>query len=410
MDSTPLPGGPGWVDVDAPVRLALVTERRPAGGVDPARIDVLLTRARREVDDGLLPSCQVALAHHGQLVAFEAFGEATTTTRYAVFSCTKPLVAAAVWVLMGERRLDVSRRVADYIPEFATSGKDRVTVEQVLLHTSGFAHAPLGPPEWETREGRLRAFERWELSRAPGLEYEYHPSSAHWVLADLVERAGDMDFRDFVHQRVTRPAGIPDRVLGLPPGEQQGIAPLEVRGQAATADELEAVLGVRELPLGEVTNQVLVAFNRPDVRAVGVPGAGAVMRADQLALFYQALLHNPGPIWDPVVLADATGTVRCRLGDPLFGTPANRTLGLVQAGDDGLSFLRGFGTTVSPRAFGHGGAAGQIAWADPASGLSLAYVTNGIDANVIRLGLRGIDISSLAGACATGPEVRLSPA
>jgi CubicO group peptidase (beta-lactamase class C family) len=221
------------------------------------------------------------------------------------------------------------------------------------------------------------------------------------VLAEIVERVGGTDFRDFVQERVTAPAGIAHRVLGLGPEHQQGIATLEVRGETATPDELESIIGIRDLPSSEVTNEVLVAFNRPDVRAAGVPGAGAIMRADELALFYQALLHDPGGIWDPAVLADATGNVRNRLGDPLFGIPANRTLGLVQAGDDGLSFLRGFGTTVSPLAFGHGGAGGQIAWADPVSGLSLAYVTNGIDAHVIRQGRRGIEISSLAGTCAT---------
>ena len=94
--------------------------------------------------------------------------------------------------------------------------------------------------------------------------------------------------------------------------------------------------------------------------------------------------------------------MRNHFPDPLFGSPANRTLGLVRAGDDGLSFLRGFGTTVSERAFGHGGAAGQIAWADSESGLSLAFVTNGIDLNVIRQGRRGIEISTLAGACLAG--------
>ena len=386
----------------APLLLATVMD---AGGVD-----ALLARASRDVDDGLLPACQVALARHGELVAFEAFGGATTGTRFAVFSCTKALVAGAVWVLMGEGSLDVRRRVADYVPEFATFGKDVVTVEQVLLHTAGFPQAPLGPPEWDTREGRLRAFARWTLSGEPGAQYQYHPASAHWVLAELVERASGADFRDFVHERVTRPAGIAGRVLGLPPQDQHDIALVEVRGQPATADELEAVLGVRELPVGDVTHDVLVGFNRPDVRAVGVPGAGALMRADELALYYQALLHNPGRMWDPAVLADATGNVRNRLGDPLFGMPANRTLGLVQAGDDGLAFLRGFGTTTSPRAFGHGGAGGQLAWADPVSGLSLAYVTNGIDANVIRQATRGIELSSLAGACAPGAGADLSPA
>jgi len=93
--------------------------------------------------------------------------------------------------------------------------------------------------------------------------------------------------------------------------------------------------------------------------------------------------------------------VRNRFPDPLLGVPANRTLGLVQAGDDGKAVMRGFGRTVSPRAFGHDGAAGQIAWADPGTGLSFAYVTNGIDANVLRQARRGVALSSLAGA-ATG--------
>ncbi|WP_206061642.1 serine hydrolase [Nonomuraea basaltis] len=39
---------------------------------------------------------------------------------------------------------------------------------------------------------------------------------------------------------------------------------------------------------------------------------------------------------------------------------------------------------ASPGTFGHGGAAGQIAWADPATGLSFAYLTNGSDRNAVR--------------------------
>ena len=58
------------------------------------------------------------------------------------------------------------------------------------------------------------------------------------------------------------------------------------------------------------------------------------------------------------------------------------------------------GHTVSPGAFGHAGAAGQIAWADPATGLSFAYVTNGIDAHMIRQAKRGTALSSRAAVCA----------
>ncbi len=303
-----------------------------------------------------------------------------------------------MWILIGEGTVDPADLVIDHIPEFGANGKDRITVEQVMLHTSGFPQAPLGPPAWETREGRVAAMARWRLNWEPGSAYEYHPTSAHWVLAEIIDRVTGVDYRDFVEQRVTTPAGLP-RVLGLT--DQSDIAALELRGEPATADELEAVLGVRELPVGEVTDAALLGFNQPEARAVGVPGGGGVMTAADLALYYQHLLHDDGGTWDPAVKADALTNVRSSLPDRLTGVPANRTLGLMQAGNDGMSSLRGFGKTVSGGAVGHAGAAGQIGWVDPASGLSLGYVTNGIDTNVVRQHRRGTAISSLAGACAT---------
>lgn len=369
--------------------------------VDRRALDAVLARARRDVDEGVLPSCQIALARHGELIAFETYGDAGPDTRYVVFSCVKAFVAATVWALMGDGVLDVKRRVADYVPEFAASGKGKeaVTVEQLLVHTGGFPHANLGPPEWYSSEGRLEAFARWTLEWEPGTAYEYHPTSAHWVLGEIIERVGGDDMGGVVHDRVTRPVGLSHRVLGVPLDHQYGIAHLEVRGQVADAAELEAVIGVRDMPGVQDAYSALLCLNQPEVRALGIPGGGGVMRADELALFYQALLRNPGRIWAPGILADATGTIRNCFADPLFGSPANRTLGLTVAGDDGLGFLRGFGTATSPHAFGHGGAGGQIGWADPESGLSLAFATNGIDANVIRQGRRGLEISTLAAAC-----------
>ena len=90
-------------------------------------------------------------------------------------------------------------------------------------------------------------------------------------------------------------------------GTTAEIAPLEVRGEPASPDELEAAIGVRALPVTEVTDAALLAFNQIPVREVGVPGGGAVMRASDLAMYYQALLHNPGDLWDRGVLADRDG-------------------------------------------------------------------------------------------------------
>ena len=368
-------------------------------GIDPHRLSELVDRARRDVDSKLLPSCQLAVARHGRLAAFHTVGDATDQTRYVIFSCTKALVAAAAWLVIGEGRLDPAAKVAEVIPEFATNGKDVVTIEQVMLHTSGFPYAPMAPALWNDRAARVARFADWRLNWEPGTAFEYHATSAHWVLAELIQRQTEQDYRAFIHERIALPLGLPGLRLGLPLDEQDGIAPLGTVGEPATPDELEAVFGMRELPLSEVTDHALLEFNSSDARRAGVPGGGGVTRAAELALFYQALQTNPENLWEPGVLADATGNVRNRFPDPWVGAPANRTLGLVVAGDDGSAHMRmNFGRTVSPRAFGHAGAGGQIAWADPATGLSFCYLTNGLDANVLRQARRGLALSSRAAA------------
>ncbi len=373
--------------------------------IDNAQVNKLLERARREVDEGLLPSVQVALGYEGEIIAEEAFGDVTTDTRYCIFSATKPFVASAVWTLMADGAIDVSNKVIDYFPEFAGSGdsidevKANITVEQVMLHTSGFPHAPMGPPIWNERSTRIERMASWRLNWEPGTRFEYHPTSAHWVLAEIIDRVTGQDYRDVVEQRITGPAGLP-RIVGIPADQQQDIADLVVVGDTASPDELEAVFGVRELPATEVNEDVVLSFNDPTAREVGVPGGGGFARARDIAIFYQELLHNSHGIWDADVLADATGVVRNSLPDPM-GIPANRGLGVILAGDDGLANMRGLGRTVSPQAFGHNGAGGQLAWVDPATGISLGYVTNGYDRHEIRPHRRGTSIASLAGACAS---------
>ena len=369
-------------------------------GVDPDAIEALVERARREIESGLLPSCQLALARDGQLVAHLALGDATTDTRYVIFSCTKAIIGATVWQLIGEGKLSPEQRVAEFIPEFASHGKDVITVEQVMTHTSGFPRAPLGAPAWFSREGRLERFAQWKLNWEPGSAFEYHPTSAHWVLAELIARLDGRDYRDSVTARIVEPLGLQRLRVGVPRDEQADVAELVATGEPATAEELRAALGIEEMPVTEVTDEALLGFNDPEVRALGVPGGGGITTAADLALFYQALLHNPDKLWDPEVLADGTGRVRNMLPDALMGIPASRTLGIVVAGEDGNGALRGFGRTNSPRAFGHNGAAGQIAWADPDTGLSFVYCTNGIDAHVLRQARRSVALSSLAAVCA----------
>jgi len=362
--------------------------------LDPDAIAALLDRVLREVHDGLLPSAQIAVALDGKVVVSATYG-ASDTTRFIPYSATKVLTAAAIWRLIADAGLDVGRTVASYLPGFEANDKGEVTVEQVMLHTSGFPMAPLGPKEWRTHEGRLAAYATWRHEFPPGERSVYHPVSAHWVLVDIIEEVTGEDYRAAIHRLVTEPLGLP-RLLGIDLDDQDDIAEVIGVGEPATVDELAAVFGdqVRDQPEipADLVLFALTSLNHPKAKEQGVPGGGAVVHAADLALLYQGLLHNPDELWDPAVLADGTGHVRSRLPDP-SGIAANRTLGLVVAGDDGHAAYRGFGTTSSPAAFGHNGAGGQLAFADPATGISACYVTNGLDQHLVREHRRNVEIA-----------------
>jgi len=370
-------------------------------GLDPDRVADFLARARREVDEGLLPSCQVALARHGRLAVFETIGDAVPGSRYVMFSCTKGFTAGAIWLLVGEGRIGWDTPAAEVVPEMATNGKDVVTIGQLLTHTSGFPTAPMSAERAADPATRREQIARWRCTWEPTTRYEYHPTAAHWVLGEVVREVSGQELGAFVHDRITGPLGLDRFELGAPPDHQGDVNQLVTVGEVPTPAEVEAVLGVpidlSEL-LGEVTQDALLQFNRPEVRAIGFPGAGGIATAADLALYYQAVAGNALDLWDPAVLAEAVEPC-VELPDPIFGTPAHRSLGLQVAGDPPHAQVRGFGHGLSPRTYGHDGAGGQIACIDPDSGLSIGYLTNGLDNNPIRDGRRKIGVASRAAAC-----------
>ncbi len=382
----------------------LIATRPEDVGIDAEKLEALFARAKRDVDDGTLPSASVAIARNGKIAGFRVFGSATKDgsqpateeTLYTIFSSTKAIVSAAAWTLIEDGLLDIERTVASYIPEFGTNGKDVVTLEQAFLHIGGFPLAPLGPGRWETREGRLQAFSEWRLNWEPGTKFEYHATSLHWVLAELIERLTGEDFRQYVTQRILAPSGIAsDMYLGLPP---------ELNSRVA---DVYHVVPPTPPPggWGEVTPDAILRFNERATRAVGVPGGGGIGTAAGLAVFYQPLINGGVTADGTHVLKPETIAMATRPRtkdfhvDMLFGKPINRALGVVVAGDPETMVYRGFGRTASPRAFGHGGAGGQIGWGDPETGISVGYCTQGFVDDETQ-GRRGVAISSLAANCA----------
>ncbi len=387
-----------------PVEAVKPTKSCEEAGIDLSALDLLRQRIQKEVDAGRMPAAQMALAVDQELVVFESFGSATTQTEFNIFSCTKALIAGVVWQLIAEGRLSVDTRAIELIPAFGSQGKTpewmaQVTLGQLLTHTSGFPAAPLGPPTWDTRAGRQDCFSRWHASFEPGTHFEYHPTAAHWVVAEMIEVVEGSDYKEVVRQRIIEPLGLVGISLGTPAEEQGEIAVMQMVGELPSPAEIEAVFGTSDFDIGEVTPEILLGFNHPSIRAAGIPAGGGVSTAAALAMYYQALLHNPGGLWDPAVLAEGTANIMCTLPSPDTGVASNRSLGLIIAGDDGLSMMRGMGATVSAKAFGHNGAGGQIAWADPASGLSFALTTSGLDLNFLREARRTASFGSKAAVC-----------
>lgn len=377
-------------------------------GIDSGKLEELFRRAEREVREGLLPSAQIALARNGRIAGMRTFGSvthegrparATNETLYGVFSSTKALTSAAAWLIIQDGKLSTDEIVADIVPEFGTNGKDEIRVEQLFTHTSGFPHAPFRPEEFLDRERRLERFAEWRLNWEPGSRYEYHPTSSMYVIAEIIERRSGTAYGEFIRTRIAEPLGLDDLWVGLPRELHGRLADVVHVGDELTeADYRE--LGVPPPPVSEVTEEAITRFNRPEAREAGIPGGGGTMTAGELALFYQALVNDGRSfdgqqIWKPEVLRSALRVRTGDLRDLRFGHLVHRALGVVIAGDADRN-ARGFGHTNSERSFGHGGAGGQIGWADPATGISIGYCTNAHDRNPIRWARRTVGISSRA--------------
>ncbi|MDA0301165.1 MAG: serine hydrolase, partial [Chloroflexi bacterium] len=183
-----------------------IAETPESIGLSAPRLERLYDFVRSEIASGL-PSAQVAVGRRGKVAAVRTVGEATIAGRrgsarndtlYCLFSATKGVVGASVWALIEDGRLRLDEKVCEIIPEFTGHGKDAITVEHVLTFTGGFPLAPMHPRLWEDREGRVARMAGWWLNWEPGSRYEYHPTTAHWVLVEIIMRRTGLDFRDYI--------------------------------------------------------------------------------------------------------------------------------------------------------------------------------------------------------------------
>jgi len=337
-----------------------------------------------------------AVYHRGQRVVDiwgGAFGLGSErpyddSTLQLMFSTTKGIVAIAVAMCVQRGLIDYDAPVSTYWPEFAAHDKGDATVAQLLSHQCGLI-APDGPVtladalDWKTITAMLADTKPdWPIGTGHG----YHAVTFGFLAGELIRRTDGRSPGQFVSDEIAGPLGV-ELWIGLPEEMEDRVSP--ILGRPLNEDNPDpAIKAMLEMFLGPGTRggralflngafQVEDAFNRRDVHAAEVPAANGIGNAAALAKIYAATIGEVDGIrlLGQDVLDRARTTV----------TPENEPdLCLVMPTTFGMGFMtHGVFTPYSgPGSFGHSGAGGSNAFAQPERQLAVGYVMNKMAANL----------------------------
>ncbi|MEA2443717.1 MAG: hypothetical protein QOJ12_1009 [Thermoleophilales bacterium] len=309
-------------------------------------------------------------------------------TMVLVYSTSKGLAAMTLAVANARGWLDYDERVAAYWPEFAQGGKGSVTVRQLLGHEAGLPiiDAPLDARLLGDHDRLAAAVARQEPLWKPGEKHGYHGVSLGWYQGELIRRVDPQrrTLGRFFAEEIAAPLGL-DFHFGLPDDvPKERLARIERTPVLKALPELRhvpprlvlAMANPRSVSFRTFANPRMRSFadlDRSEYRGVEFPSGGGIGSARSIARAYDAFARGGGD------LGMSNGTV-----DELTRYPAPPRKGWhdeVLKVDTAYSL--GFARPFDPfrfgsngGAFGHPGAGGSFAFADPSREVSFAYVMN----------------------------------
>lgn len=199
----------------AAVAFAAPALASPITAAEQARIDALVTTSLAEKG---VPSASIAIVRDGKIVLAKAYGKASEAIPvarpdlpYQVASISKQFTAMALLLLEDDGKLDLDDKVSKYLP--GISGGDRITLRQLLDHTSGlqdywpqdFSFPAMAHPT--TPRGILDIWGRKPLAFAPGTQFQY--SNTGYVAAGLIaEKVSGEPLLAFLERRIFTPLGM----------------------------------------------------------------------------------------------------------------------------------------------------------------------------------------------------------
>ncbi|HEY7330474.1 MAG TPA: exo-beta-N-acetylmuramidase NamZ domain-containing protein [Gemmataceae bacterium] len=343
------------VGAEPPTRLP---DANPADvGLDAAKLDQINSVVQAAIGKGPPPGVVVLVVRQGKIVFRKAYGlrskqpaeeRMTVDTLFDMASLTKPIATAtSVMILLEQDKLKLSDRVSKHLPDFGKNGKEAITLEQLLLHTSGLI---ADNPVADYQDGRAKAWERicnLRPNPEPGKQYRY--SDVNFiVLGELVERLSGDSLDVFARQHIFLPLSIFDTTF----------RPNKALAERAAVTEKRGDHWMR----GEVHDPRSYLLD-------GVAGhAGLFSTADDLAVFAQMILGG-GSYGGKHILKPET----VRLMTTPHAVPnGRRTLGW----DASSSFSSDRADSFSVHSFGHTGFTGTFIWIDPDTQTVLILLSN----------------------------------
>ena len=348
--------------------LAGIETGRLQGSAD-ARLGGVIDRLEGYLREDEDLSFQVAAFHHGAPV-LDAWGgpHIDRDSVLIPFSVTKNTIGLSVGLLLERGLIDLDERVAHYWPEFAAKGKDAVTVRQLLSHQAGLPQATT-PLTWDELWDHHAAAARLADTRPywyPGSAFGYHATTIGSLGDELVFRVTGRTLHEFYEREIRAPHGI-DFYLGLPPEQEHRFTPLRpmIRPVSATGSPQFSALG--PVVFGALSRDMDHTNSPQNYRYGHAATAGTGTARGLARLFAAAVTGVDGDA--PFLSADTVeqiGQQQIRGYDEVLHQNDRAHAIVFQKPSQQLAF-------GGPRAFGHDGAAGALACADPDSGLTFAW-------------------------------------
>ena len=329
-------------------------------GMSGNRLGAIERVIERGIKAGGYPGASVIVGRKGAAVFEKGFGRLSWSssstavdaqrTIYDVASLSKVVgTTTAIMILYDEKKIGLDDPVVNYIPTFGGGDKDRVTIRQLLTHTSGL---PAGRDIWRIAQTPLEARAlvlNTNLEGRPGAQYIYSDLGAD-VLGLIVEVVAGEPLDKFLTRRVFEPLGMNETFYRPNDSLRYRIAPTEVTPP-------------RGYPLrGEVHDENAYALG-------GVAGhAGLFSTAADLSVFAQMMLN--GGEYNGVQI----------LTKPTVELFTSRSFGHRALGWDTAEGDYGSGRYLGETAYGHTGFTGTSMWIDPEREMFVILLTNRVHA------------------------------